>query len=104
MSTFIQGLTDQMAHHANQTLAYGDLLGENGNRANVTTVDLGSSFRGPAYQSNVAGVDGWLQAAQLKGRDLAHLQGQGGHQMTGHYEEHGSYMLQQMSTVAQPTA
>ncbi|HET6297634.1 MAG TPA: hypothetical protein VFG33_29890 [Kribbella sp.] len=105
MSTFIQGLTDQMAHHANQTMAYGDLLGTNGTRVSTTSADLvGPSWRGPAAQSNLQGSDNWVQAANLKGRDLAHRQGEGGQRITGHYEQHGSYMLQQLSSVSMPTA
>lgn len=102
--SFIQGLTDEMAHHANQTAAYGEVLGGNVRRAQATTMDLGGSWRGAPYQSNVQGADNWGQAAQLKGQTQAQLQSDGGLQISNHYEQLGLNNLQSLGTVSMPTA
>lgn len=101
---FIQGLTAEMVHHANQTGAYAEQLGDNVRRAQANTTDLGASMRGEAYQVNVQGSDNWSQAAQLKGQTQAQLQSDGGLQISNHYENLGSSNVQSLGTVNMPTA
>lgn len=101
---FIQGLTPEMAHHANQTAAYADTLGDNVRRSQANTTDLGASFRGEAYQTNVQGHENWSQAAQMKGQHQAQLQSDGTMQITNHYDQMSANNVHSFGTVNVPTA
>lgn len=101
---FIQGLTPEMARHANQTAAYAEHLGDNVRRSQANTMDLGAAFRGEAYQTNVQGHENWTQAAQLKGQIQAQVQSDGGMQISNHYENLSMTNVHSLGTVSMPTA
>jgi hypothetical protein len=101
---FIQGLTPEMAHHANQTAAYAAALGDNVRRSVTNTTDLGTSFRGEAYQTAVQGHDNWSQAANMKGQHQAQLQSDGTMQITNHYDQMSSNQVHSFGTISMPTA
>lgn len=100
---FIQGLTEEMAHHANQTSQYAQLLGDNVRRSEAATLDLGAAMRGEAYQANVQGHDNWSQSAGLKGQMQAEIQADGTAQIGGHYGQLSMNNVQSLNA-AQPTA
>jgi uncharacterized protein YukE len=101
---FIQGLTPEMAHHANQTASYAEQLGDNVRRSQANTMDLSASFRGEAYQTNVQGHDNWSQAAQLKGQSQAQIQSDGTLQIANHYDQLSMNNVHSLGTVTMPTA
>ena len=101
---FIQGLTPEMAHHANQTAAFAEALGDNVRRSEANTMDLGGSFRGEAYQANVQGHENWAQAAQLKGQNQAGIQADGTMQIANIYEGHSGNGMHSFGTIGVPTA
>ncbi|RZT07849.1 hypothetical protein EV649_7777 [Kribbella sp. VKM Ac-2569] len=101
---FIQGLTPEMAHHANQTAAYAETLGDNVRRSQANTMDLGGSMRGEAYQTNVAGHENWSQSASLKGQNQAGVQSDGMMQITNIYDQMSAGNVHSFGTVNMPTA
>ncbi|WP_350279199.1 hypothetical protein [Kribbella sp. HUAS MG21] len=102
---FIQGLTDPMTHHANQTAMFADSVGEKLGRSEANTMDLSTaSFRGEASQVNVQGHENWRQAANLKGQLQAQLQSDGVGQISNHYGQLSMNNVHSLTTVNMPTA
>lgn len=102
---FIQGLTDPMAHHANQNSALADTLGGRISQAQGTTMDLFSGgIRGEAGQANVQGGENWRQAAAFKGQNVAQMFADGTGQITNHYGQLGATTVQAVSSISMPTA
>ncbi|WP_433165240.1 hypothetical protein [Kribbella sp. CA-247076] len=102
---FIQGLTDPMAHHANQISMYSDGVGEKIGRSEANTADLSTaSFRGEASVTNQQGHENWRQAAVLKGQHQAAMQADGTAQISNHYGQLSTNNVHSLTSVSMPTA
>jgi hypothetical protein len=102
--SFIQGLTDPMRAHNNDTLAYAARLGDTVKASESNTISLYDSLGGEVYQANGAGHENWRVAANHKGQVQAEIQGDGGTQITRSFEELGANQIHGFKTIDMPTA
>jgi hypothetical protein len=101
MSDFIQGFTENIAHHAKVTLAYGQDLTSNASRTMATTMDLNSAWRGPGYNAASTVGDNWQSGVRPHHERVNNRSTSIG-QIGGHYEGHIANDVQTMNGLSGP--
>lgn len=101
---FIEGMTDPMIRHMQETAAYAGRLGEGAGRSLTNLVDTFASLGGEVYQALSQGHENWYAAAVQKGREQAQWRSDTGVQVVRHYEDLNMNQLHGLAPVNMPTA
>jgi hypothetical protein len=101
MSDFIQGFTENIAHHANVTAMYGQDLTTNASRTAAEIGSLNGSWRGPGYNAASAVGDNW-QGGVRPHHERVHNRSTSIGQIGSHYEGHIASDVQTMNGLSGP--